>query len=117
MAAGIYNIVCKRNSDLDLTFTMRSEAGPMDLTNFRAKMQVRPASRSTTIFLDLSTENGGIVLGTTNGTVRVYARAAALSSLRSASALYDLILLSPDGKTTSILEGTFTVESGITEVG
>lgn len=118
MPAGVYNITCKRNADLDLSFILQAGVNtPMDLSGYKGKMQVRPSTRSATLLLNLTSENGGIIIYGAEGKVQVYAKATQLQGMRSIESSYDLILISPEGKTFRYLEGTFTVEYGITELG
>lgn len=87
------------------------EGDPVDLTGRTAKMQVRSSYRSDVVLLELSTENGGITLGGTAGTVDRLITAAQTSALPARGCVYDLELYSPGGGDTDrFLEGSIGTE-------
>jgi hypothetical protein len=88
---------------------------PVDLTGCTARMQVRASVNSPTVLLSLTTENGGIVLGGTAGTVELcILTAEQTAALTWARGVYDLeIVYNPDN-VRRLLHGTVTVSREVT---
>jgi hypothetical protein len=96
------------------TMTWRDSAGvPVDLTNYTAKFQVRPAYGSASALLDLTPTLGGAA-----GTIVVVATDEETGALTVPDtggtppelfAVYDLLLIAPDGTQRRLLEGQFIV--------
>ena len=85
-------------------------AVPVDLTGCRARMHVREEIESSTVLLEFTTENGGIVLGGTTGRIEY----AILTPLMSAAinwlaAGYDLEIIFPDGSVHRKIAGSVAV--------
>lgn len=68
---------------------------PVDLTGWQGRMQVRRTFAAPDTMLSLTTENGGVLLGS-DGTVALYASDAQTSAV-PASGRYDIELVDPDG--------------------
>ena len=86
---------------------------PYDLTGYRAHMQIREAAG--TLVADLNTENGGIALGGSTGTIDLYIADEDTAKMTFASAKYDLFLLAPNGDAYPIIAGTVTLTKGQTQ--
>ena len=66
-------------------WTWKPGGVPADFTGCRARMQVRPDIDSPAVLLELTTENGGIVLGATpGGPATVTTQSFSLDGLRFA---------------------------------
>ena len=109
--------------DLDIwqgqTFTQEivwkdSIGTPVDLTNYTARMQVRKKVKSSTTEIELTTANGRISLGTTNGTITLTISATDTASLDFTCAVYDLELESQTSVVTRVLEGSVTLHPEVT---
>jgi len=87
---------------------------PVDLTGYTARMQVRAKVTDTATVLDLTTANGGIVLGGTAGTIRILATAAQTAALTIASGFYDLELIDGTSAVRRLMEGAVTLSKEIT---
>lgn len=87
---------------------------PFDLTGYIARMQVRATIASASALIDLTTANGGIVLGGTAGTIRVIITAAATAALTISEGVYDLELIPADLSVRRLLQGTVTVSKEAT---
>jgi hypothetical protein len=77
----------------------------INLTGYTARMQVRQSVSSAVKLMDLTTENGGIVLGGSAGTVDIKATAAAMAAMTWKRGVYDIELISADGTVTRLLSG------------
>jgi len=84
---------------------------PYDLTGYRARMQIRENGGLVT---DLSTENGGIVLGGIAGTIDLYISDEDTAKMNFSSAVYDLFMLAPNGDAIPIINGKVTLTKGAT---
>ena len=87
---------------------------PVNLTGYTAKLQVRATVDAVAVLLELSTENGGIVLGGKSGRIDLYISGAATTALNWTTGVYDLILIPPNGRPRRLVEGTMTVTPGVT---
>ncbi len=87
---------------------------PVDLTGFTARMQIRESLESTTTLEELTTENGGITLGGTAGTVALLISATDTAALDFSTAVYDLELISGAGIVTRLLYGDITLAEEVT---
>jgi hypothetical protein len=79
-------------------------------------MQVRPNNTSETILLEMTTENGGIELGATDGSIALYVDDVVMAGIPEGIYVYDLELLAPsaDLYIYKILQGNFAVRSEVT---
>lgn len=62
-------LIIYKGAKFDPGWTWTAAGVPVDLTGFTARMQVRSDVESPVVLLDLTTENGGIVLGGAAGTI------------------------------------------------
>lgn len=87
------------NSVNSLAFTAYTSGGvleynqPVPLTDYTARMQIREKLDSPTVLLELTTENGGIVIDTVNYTITVLAQANQTQALNFRQAVYSLELV------------------------
>lgn len=84
----------------------------IDLTGYSASMQAKFSLDDADPFLDLTTENGGIVLGADAGTVSITMAADDTAAIDGASTdcPYNVLLTSGSGIASYILQGTLTVQ-------
>jgi hypothetical protein len=93
MAAAKKNIIIEKGATFIMNLTWKDGTGtPIDLTTYQARMQVRKSYTSDTKLLDLTTENGGIVLGGTAGTIHIEGDAADTAAIAESikAGVYDL---------------------------
>ena len=114
MPAGLYDIVAEQGATLDRVITWRNSAGALiNLTSFTARMQVRSDYQSSTVVLDLTTENGGITLGGAAGTITVNVSATAMAAIPSGTYVYDLEMVL-GSVVTRLVQGSFAVNVEVT---
>jgi len=89
---------------------------PIDLTGYTAKMVLKEGMNDNydgywngDILLSLTTENGGITLGGTNGLVSVNFTAAQTEATLWNRAVYTLLLVTPQAKTILFMSGFVTL--------
>lgn len=86
---------------------------PMDLSVYTARMQIRPTLKSETVLLELTTENGGIVLDAANSTITILCTAEQTEDLSFNTAVYSLEMVKP-GSVSQILTGSISLEKEVT---
>lgn len=94
---------------------------PVDLTGATGRMQVREKYDSP-ILVEATTENGGLTLGGTDGTVEVYlsdAQTDAMgvkegSSRPRTAAVYDIEIIFPSGDVKRLIQGAVAINPNIT---
>ena len=97
-------------------WTWKSGGVPMDFTGCKARMQVRAEIDSTSVLLELTTENGGIVLGAAPGTIDLYIKATDTAVIAWESGVFDLEIqyaAGPD-EVDRLIYGTVTVSREVT---
>ena len=124
MPAFVYDFTIEQGTTLTKEFIYKDSFGiPIDLTGFTARMQLRPTVASESVLLDLTTENGGIVLGGATGEVKMVFTEADTVAL-SRGGVYDLELVDgpadydPEAVNAPtvirFVQGTITVSKGVT---
>lgn len=97
------------------TGTSAANAVAVNLTGYTAHLQVRSTVDSSTVLLDLTTENGGIVLGGSAGTIDIVIDETVTQGLTWDSAVYDILLTAGGGgDVTRLFGGTVTVAPAVT---
>ena len=111
MTAGIYDTEIEQGATLNISVTWKdSNSTPINLTGYTARSQFRPTYQATTTVLSLTTENGGIALGGTAGTIQLTASATTTAALTAPSnGVWDLELVSAGGTVTRLLQGGYRV--------
>lgn len=89
-------------------------AVPVDITGCSARMQVRSIVDSAVVLLELTSDNGGIELGTTDGAITLKMTAAATAALAWPRGVYDLEVVHTDGTVRRLLEGSVKVRPEVT---
>lgn len=111
---GNHYIPLRKGETFDALLTWKDGDGnPIDLTSYSAKMQVRK-NYGATLVLELSTDNGRIVLGGTDGTIQLIIPSVDTTGLLVGDFMYDLVLTIGDTKQ-RLLEGKFNIKDRITE--
>ena len=113
--AGLYNIVADQGSTFSRTILWRDPAKkPILMAGYTARMKVRASSTSNPI-LSLTTENGGISLGLTNGQIQLYVSDEVMATIPEGKYLYDLELIGSDTDYVyKLVRGNFVVRPEVT---
>jgi len=128
MAAGRYSFVIEQGATLDFEIAYKdSDSNPVDLTDYQARMQIRPSVGSDTVYLTLSsslaTDGTGLNLSGSNslnpptsGTIGIFISAVSSSQLDFTEAVYDLELASGSlyPVVTRLLEGRVQLSKNVT---
>ena len=116
-SAGLYNIVADQGSTLSRIIYYKDPANkPIKFAGYKARMQVRPTYDSSNVILELTTENGGIELGDTDGSIALNVEDTVMETIPEGIYLYDLELVAPSAHlfVYKILKGNFAVRSEVT---
>jgi hypothetical protein len=87
---------------------------PVNLTGYTARMQIRATLDATVVIVSLTTENGGITLGGTAGTLALLLTAVATAAFTFSTAVYDLEIISAGGVVTRLLSGNVVLSKEVT---
>jgi hypothetical protein len=82
-----------------------------DLTDYTGRMQVIDFDTSAEL-IDMTTANGGVTLGGTDGTIELYISDEDTEAATWEAGKYQLTITSAAGDTDPILYGTITIKSG-----
>lgn len=113
MTPGKYNMICPQGTTFSKQLTYSIEGVPVNLTGYTAKMQVREKHSSQNVIISMTTENDGIVLGGSLGTIDLFIDSEDTSSFIAKEYVYDLELIS-SSVVTRIIEGKFIVTPEVT---
>lgn len=94
------------------TWLAGSPQAPVDLTGFKATLHAR-ADYGQPLLIELTTENGGIVLGGVNGSIDLFISDIDTTSYTWDAAIYDLELTAPGGDVTRLVSGSVTVSPDV----
>ena len=116
MSAFTYNFTVEQNASRNVQFIWKtSEALPVDLSGYTAKMQMRHTKSAEEVQATLTTENGGIILGGTAGTI-ILVFSDELTRTLTRDGYYDVLLYSGDDAL-RFVEGKITLSKGVTRNG
>lgn len=107
------------NSINSLAYTLYTSGGvleynsPTDLTGYTARMQVRSKVTSADVLLELTTENGGIILDPSLGTITINATALQTQNLTFSSAVYSLEMVKA-GEVLELITGNIILNKEVT---
>jgi len=112
-----FNILQGETYDETTTWKVGSPAVVVDLSGYTARAQVRSRVSSTDVLLELTTENGGIVLGGTAGTIRRTLSATVTAGITWNGGVYDLELVAPGGVVVRrFMSGQVNISKEVTRV-
>ena len=116
MPAGELDIYIEQGATFRKTLTWKtgSPATPVDLTGYSARLQVRAKIDDAEPLLSLTTENGGLALGTTDGTIALYLSATATGALGWKKGVYDLEMIAPNTDVIRLVAGSVAVSREVT---
>ncbi len=114
MKPGTYNMTIYQGSDWEFWVPgYRDTVGQIvDLTGYTAKMQIRDR-KGGELLVELTTENGRIVLGGAAGTILLTLDHATTAAMRRGG-VYDLELTSSAGKRGRLLQGSVALSEEVT---
>jgi hypothetical protein len=114
MIPGKYNFICPQGSTFSKQLTWTIESEPVNLETYTARMQVREKYSSKIAIVDISTENGGIILGGDEGTILLYISDEVTQQIVAKNYVYDLEMVSAS-EVIRLIEGKFIVTPEVTK--
>lgn len=108
-----YKIKINQGATLRIPFTWKSNGTAIDITGFTARMQIRKTISSTEIIHELTTENGGIILGD-DGAFLIYISDSVTKTFNFTTAVYDLEFVNLEGDVIRLLEGAVQLSLEVT---
>lgn len=106
-----FNIKTWRGDTLSLTFDLKADDVPIDLTTATLRMQIRPTYGSNTLTLGLTEADGLTIGGIDNNQVEV----RKTISIASGDYIYDLEAVFSDGTVKTYIKGDFIVSEDSTK--
>ena len=94
---------------------LNADNTPIPLTGFTARMQIRQKHASAAALADYSTANGKITLNEAEGKIFIKVPASE-TEYTWVDGVYDLVIISPQGEVTRLLEGAITVSPNVTKI-
>lgn len=114
MRAGTYNITIDQGTDWTEVYRLRDGAGELvDLTGYTARMHIRRDYDASATMVELTTQNGRIVLGGDEGTITLSLDAATTAGI-TRSGVYDIELVSAGGIVYRPLRGDVNLRREVT---
>lgn len=114
MKPGRYNFRIVQGDTFTSSPAWKINSSYVNVTGYTGKMQVRRASNSSTVLLELSNANGRITTGGSNGTFTLTADSTTTAALPTGEFVYDFEITAPDATKTTLLTGAFTVVAQVT---
>ncbi|WP_449060598.1 hypothetical protein [Planomonospora algeriensis] len=115
MTAAYLPLLIEQGAAFVHELALADDGGPIDLTGYTARMDIRPHAGSTTLLHQLTTgPAGGLSIDGPAGQLRLRIPAAATRTFLWERAVYDLLLIGPDGEPDRLIEGPATVKPGVT---
>jgi hypothetical protein len=113
-----YNIKLYQGATYRQMLTWKAGDPPqaVNLTDCTARMHVRSEINLPTTLLNLTTANGGIVLGGTAGTIEIVIADTLTSGKSWREGVYDLEIVLSNGDVRRLIEGTVSMEPEVTRV-
>ena len=109
-----YQIEIQQGADFERIITwIDGNSTPIDVTNYTAKLQIRNRIESENTLLELSTGNGGIIIGNIDGKITIKIDAATSSAFIWSEGIYALEITSPMNITARLIEGRVNVKKEI----
>lgn len=87
---------------------------PIDLTGYTAIMHIRSKQPSDEVILDLTTANGRITLGGTNGGITLEVAGGDTALLKKGKYVYDLKLISAGNIISRFIQGKIAIDAQVT---
>lgn len=111
--AAFYEIVIDQGTDVTIPFELFDASDkPLDLSGFKARMQIRHSAGSLSFLDELTTENGRLEIS--GGTVTAHWSNEKTASLPAGRFVYDIEIESATGEVSRILEGLFVLRREVT---
>lgn len=114
--AGKLNIVIEQGATFEVPLIWKDETGSevAGLSAWDARMQVRSPLSSPEILLELTVDNGGIIMGLNPGEIKLFISDADTAAIDWLAGVYNLEVISPSGSVTRLLKGNVKIDLEVT---
>lgn len=113
--AEMYELNINQGANLSLEIALKNQdQTPLNLTGYVARMQLRTSYVSPSFALELTTENGRLLLTPLTGIITLSLSATTTAALAAKKYVYDLEIVSPTGFVTRVLQGEAIVSPEVT---
>lgn len=120
-----YDITLQQGSSYDLMLVVKDETGNLkNITDYSARMQIRPSYSSSTVLADLSSDTGSIIIDEANSTIRIAMTSTSTANIKIdltkntkppySVYVYDLETTDSLGKVSKLIYGDVTVYGEVT---
>lgn len=114
MPAGKHDIYIEQGATWSLPLRWQTAEGvAIDVTGYTARMHIRKKLADVAFEVELTSENGGIILGGTDGSITLSLTAAQTTEMDIKGGVYDLEMVK-DEIVTRLLEGTVIISLEVT---
>lgn len=111
--ASSYEICIDQGTDVTIPFELYdAEDKPLDLSGYKARMQVRQSAGSLTVIDELTTENGRLFIS--GGTITAKWPNDKTTALKAGRYVYDIEIVSAGDEVSRILEGDYVLRREVT---
>ncbi|MER5322323.1 LtfC-like domain-containing protein [Streptosporangium roseum] len=114
MTAANLPLLIEQGATFKHALAIEDDNGPVILTGYTARMDIRPCPGSATLLHRLTTGNGGISINGPAGEITLTIPSAITATFTWGRAEYDLLLTAPDNADDRLIEGPVTVKAGVT---
>lgn len=116
MSAGYFNTIMDQGSMFLLQLTCLDPSNnPIDLTGLECAMQLRSLPEDDSYVLDLTTQNGDIIISGAQGIIQITASSTQTGAVIPGPYYYDIILTNPaNNSDTRIVQGQIEVNAEVT---
>lgn len=114
MPAARYKLNIDQGATLRKSFTWNANGTPVDLTGFTGRMQIRQSIDDADPIIDMTTANGGVIIGPQPGQFTLHISATDSAAFAFDMAVYDVELIAPGGDVTRILAGDVVLSREVT---
>lgn len=113
----IYDIIVDQGATLLRSVGLKSSAKQViSLTGYTGRMNIREKSDSSSVILLLTTENGGLEINASAGTVLIIGTPAQTAAIPAGKYVHDLELIEiATGNVTKIIQGNVLVRAEVTK--
>lgn len=116
MTAAKLKLVIEQGATFNKVITWKTGNPPLavNLTGCTARMQIRETIQATNVLASLTTENGGITLGGSAGTITLLINAADTTLYAWTAGVWDIEIMTASGVVTRLLYGSVVVTPEVT---
>ena len=112
MNPGLQDITIHRGATFDLPLVWgSSKTTPYDLTGYTAASYIRLKIGASEIQVEMTTENGRIVIDPLVGKITLKLSPATTSEMKITKGVWDLVMIAPGGDRKVLLEGSVIVKN------